>query len=267
MISRSLMFVAHNRWTYTQSFIPDTAQSEHDIITTLLTSKQRCINVKTTSCAYTGCIEIWLWKFEMFVIDEFIMCCGCLDCHKCFPYKTWTLQFICMVWLMICNFEIDSNFVAKSCDSTNSISLLYIFVLYISFLCTYYNSLHPIYLSFYVFFTSLIHRHTSIVCYGKEYYFGSTGIDYCPPVSKVVVYAYTFSTKWWNYYLYNVFYLFVWSCLEVPATKLCYDTKRTYQDLPRPKHENWGRIIDFQDSLLLPFVWGKSSLLKNKEYC
>lgn len=28
--------------------------------------------------------------------------------------------------------------------------------------------------------------HTSIVCYGKEYYFGSTGIDYCPPCGTIL---------------------------------------------------------------------------------
>ena len=33
---------------------------------------------------------------------------------------------------------------------------------------------------FYIFTQN---RHTGIVVYGKEYFFGSGGIEYCPPVS------------------------------------------------------------------------------------
>jgi hypothetical protein len=37
----------------------------------------------------------------------------------------------------------------------------------------------------YILIVFTLHRHTGITVYGKEYFFGSGGIEYCPPVSII----------------------------------------------------------------------------------
>lgn len=41
----------------------------------------------------------------------------------------------------------------------------------------------------YVCFLLLLCRHTGVVCYGKEFFFGGGGIEYCLPVNKNLKYC------------------------------------------------------------------------------
>ena len=53
-----LGFGRYNRVFYERELLETKKDPVSDVVTTMLTSKQRCINVKTTPCAYWGLLTV-----------------------------------------------------------------------------------------------------------------------------------------------------------------------------------------------------------------
>ena len=77
-----------NRWIMFVLAYPSNTRRRFNVVTTLLTSEQRCINVKTTSCAYwdmiTRILMLELLSFFSFPCLNFI-----LSLFGLFLFKIW----------------------------------------------------------------------------------------------------------------------------------------------------------------------------------